>query len=449
MAENVQLPRGRRVAAEHITLKPYAVHQVSDRCLRAGEVGVGLVVGAAHDLYPALGDQPPQVGAVFGVGVPVRLEVVDFGEHELVFGFAAGHLQMRVNQLETVGLPGLSGRVLGPQAGVAALGVPPHRVVVEVADHEHRPPGLGDGESKRCRGPRDVHLGGPPLADNRVLDGNGHLDGALPNDMPDLGQRLPAQAIAVYLDQRGLRAAADGHPRQLQRRVGGPTKNSVDSAEITRIPAPYGRNRRRAAALARRFSAWYDGFMPALASPVTDERSAFREYLAFHQSAFFAVAYGLTDEQVRSRPTVSALSIGGLIKHATSMQRSWMARVAAAPNAPPRDTRPFEEISRDFADQHVMRPDETLADLLSGYRAQNAASLHLVDTADLDAVVPVPTTFRGPEVSRWWSVRWVILHVNNELRGTPGTPTSSGRASTAPPCTSWSPAWRAGRSRAG
>ena len=156
--------------------------------------------------------------------------------------------------------------------------------------------------------------------------------------------------------------------------------------------------------------------MPALASPVTDERSAFREYLAFHQSAFFAVAYGLTDEQARSRPTVSALSIGGLIKHATSMQRSWMARVAAAPNAPPRDTRPFEEISRDFADQHVMRPDETLADLLSGYRAQNAASLHLVDTADLDAVVPVPHDIPWfPKNLEAWSVRWVILHVINEL----------------------------------
>src|SRR6201992_3369652 len=33
--------------------------------------------------------------------------------------------------------------------------------------------------------------------------------------------------------------------------------------------------------------------------------------------------------------------------------------------------------------------------------------------------------------------------------GTPGTPTSSGRPSTAPPCMSCSPRWRAGRSQAG
>ena len=156
--------------------------------------------------------------------------------------------------------------------------------------------------------------------------------------------------------------------------------------------------------------------MPALASPVTDERGALREYLAFHQSAFFAVAYGLTDEQARSCPTVSALSIGGLVKHAAGVQRSWMARVAAAPDAPPRETRPFDEIAKDFADQHVMRPDETLDGLLSALQAENAKSLHLVDTADLDEQVPVPHDIPWfPKNLDAWSVRWVILHVINEL----------------------------------
>jgi len=156
--------------------------------------------------------------------------------------------------------------------------------------------------------------------------------------------------------------------------------------------------------------------MPALASPVTDERGALREYLAFHQSAFFAVAYGLTDEQARSCPTVSALSIGGLVKHAAGVQRSWMARVAAAPDAPPRETRPFDEIAKDFADQHVMRPDETLDGLLGALQAENAKSLHLVDTADLDEQVPVPHDIPWfPKNLDAWSVRWVILHVINEL----------------------------------
>ena len=156
--------------------------------------------------------------------------------------------------------------------------------------------------------------------------------------------------------------------------------------------------------------------MPALASPVADERSALREYLAYHQCAFFAVAYGLTDEQARMTPTVSELSIGGLVKHVTAMQRTWMARVAAAPDAPPPDPRPFEETAQDYAEQHVMRPDETLEGLLTALRSENAKSLRLVETADLDAEVPVPQEIPWfPKGLNAWSVRWVILHVINEL----------------------------------
>src|SRR6201999_3297592 len=107
--------------------------------------------------------------------------------------------------------------------------------------------------------------------------------------------------------------------------------------------------------------------MPALAPPVADERSALREYLAFHQSAYFAVAYGLTDEQARSSPSASALLIGGPVKHATRMQCIWMTRAAAATQAPAKGARPVGE---DFNDHPVMRPDETLDGLLRAFTEQ-------------------------------------------------------------------------------
>ncbi|MBW0017039.1 MAG: DinB family protein [Mycobacterium sp.] len=149
---------------------------------------------------------------------------------------------------------------------------------------------------------------------------------------------------------------------------------------------------------------------------MADERSALRAYLAYHQSAYFAVSYGLTDQQARAAPTVSALSIGGLVKHVTGMQRTWMARVAAAPNTAPKDSRSTEKIATDRANEHVMGPDETLAGLLRAFEAQNATSLRLVETADLDAAVPVPrdVPWFPPDIDAW-SVRWVILHVINEL----------------------------------
>ncbi|SBS75876.1 conserved hypothetical protein [uncultured Mycobacterium sp.] len=156
--------------------------------------------------------------------------------------------------------------------------------------------------------------------------------------------------------------------------------------------------------------------MPTLAPPVHDERHALREFLAYQQSAFVAVAYGLTDEQARCTPTASTLSIGGLIKHITGVQRGWMARVAAAPHEAPHDDRPFEERAAEYQDEHVMRPDETLAQLLDGLNRQNAASLRLVESADLDAAVPVPRDAPWfPRDVDAWSARWVFEHLITEL----------------------------------
>jgi len=156
--------------------------------------------------------------------------------------------------------------------------------------------------------------------------------------------------------------------------------------------------------------------MPALAPPVRDERDALREFMAYQQSAFVAVAHGLTDDQARATPTAGTLSIGGLIKHVTAVQRTWMARVAAAPNEPPADTRPFEEQTKEFQDEFAMRPDETLAQVLDAYGRQSAETLRLVETADLDAAVPVPRDAPWfPKDVDAWSVRWVFLHLVSEL----------------------------------
>src|SRR5262245_41230026 len=109
--------------------------------------------------------------------------------------------------------------------------------------------------------------------------------------------------------------------------------------------------------------------MQGMPSPADDERQTLIEFLRFNQNAFFAVAYGLTDEQSRPKPSVISLSIGGLVNHAAGVQRGWMERVKAAPDFPPRDERPFEEQVADYEDEYVMRDDETLEELLDKLRA--------------------------------------------------------------------------------
>jgi uncharacterized damage-inducible protein DinB len=156
--------------------------------------------------------------------------------------------------------------------------------------------------------------------------------------------------------------------------------------------------------------------MPGQAPIVGDERDALRVFLEYHHSSYPAVAFGLSDEQARSTPTVSALSIGGLIKHATGVQRSWMQRVEAAPGFPPQDTRPFEEIVASYQDEYVMRDDETLSELLDKFAAQNAETLRILAAADLDTAVPVPKDVPWfPKDIDNWTVRWVIHHLINEL----------------------------------
>ena len=156
--------------------------------------------------------------------------------------------------------------------------------------------------------------------------------------------------------------------------------------------------------------------MPAMPPPVADERAGLKEYVAAQQYAFRAIAFGLTDEQARSTPSVSALSIGGLIKHVTSCQKGWMQRVAAAPQLPAADDRPMEDVQAEYAEEFVMREDETLAGILAAFDEQNAETIRLIEIADLAAAVPVPQEVPWfPKDVAAWSVRWVIFHMIEEL----------------------------------
>ncbi|MGU3497916.1 DinB family protein [Mycobacterium sp. C31M] len=156
--------------------------------------------------------------------------------------------------------------------------------------------------------------------------------------------------------------------------------------------------------------------MPAMPPPIADERAGLKEYVAAQQYAFKAIAFGLTDEQARSAPSVSTLSIGGLIKHVTLCQAGWMERVAAAPELTESDTRPMEEQAADYGDEFVMRPDETLADILAAFDEQNAETIRLIEESDLGAAVPVPPGVPWfPKDIGAWSVRWVIFHMIEEL----------------------------------
>jgi hypothetical protein len=76
----------------------------------------------------------------------------------------------------------------------------------------------------------------------------------------------------------------------------------------------------------------------------------------------------------------------------------------------------MDEVMADYADQYVMRDDETLAELLDGLEKQNAETLRVFAEADLDAHVPVPHEVPWfPQDIDHWNVRWVAMHIVEEL----------------------------------
>lgn len=142
---------------------------------------------------------------------------------------------------------------------------------------------------------------------------------------------------------------------------------------------------------------------------VTGERADLLASLAKHRHFLRFPARGLSDEQARTRSTVSELTIGGLIKHVTQVEDTWARFIVDGPGAHPdaTDQATWEAHAAGFR----MGPDETLAGLLAHYDEVAAKSDDLVRTLpDLDADQPLP---EAPwfEAGARWSARRVLLHI--------------------------------------
>jgi Protein of unknown function (DUF664) len=146
--------------------------------------------------------------------------------------------------------------------------------------------------------------------------------------------------------------------------------------------------------------------MPGSVSPVSNEREALLAYLAQQRDALRITAFGLTDEQAVAAPSVSALSVAGLIKHMATGEKSWMNTVLQQPGG---STDGYET-------GFTLGPDETLASVLADYEEAAANTERVVaGFDDLGAPVPVPKGVPWfPADVEAWSVRWVLLHLIEE-----------------------------------
>src|SRR4051812_18093719 len=149
---------------------------------------------------------------------------------------------------------------------------------------------------------------------------------------------------------------------------------------------------------------------------VTGERADLLDTLRKHRDLFRHTVRGLTDEQAASRPTVSELCLGGLVKHVAAVETNWADFVVHGP-APTPDvdwanvdwSDPPPEVAA-YRDGFRMVDGETLAGLLAAYDKGAAATDELVATAALDARQPLPA---APwfEPGATWSARRALVHI--------------------------------------
>ena len=148
--------------------------------------------------------------------------------------------------------------------------------------------------------------------------------------------------------------------------------------------------------------------MPGTVRPVTDERDGLLAYLAQQRDALRFAVHGLTDEQARAKPIASsAITLGGLVKHAAFVERGWIVGTMLQRTVP--------DDMGDWESNWRLGEDETLASALDRYAAVAAETEQIVAGVDLSMPVPVPRDAPWfPKDVEAWSARWVLLHVIEE-----------------------------------
>jgi hypothetical protein len=146
--------------------------------------------------------------------------------------------------------------------------------------------------------------------------------------------------------------------------------------------------------------------MTAAGGAAAGERAELLQALTEQREMLLIAVRGLDDAQAAARTTVSALSLGGIIRHLAQGNRAWAFIMAGRSGVPDG----FWDM-----EQYQMRESDTLAGLLEEYAAAaRALQDAVVALPDLDRPVPLPEAPWAPGVVNWWSPRRILYRVLRE-----------------------------------
>jgi uncharacterized damage-inducible protein DinB len=153
---------------------------------------------------------------------------------------------------------------------------------------------------------------------------------------------------------------------------------------------------------------------PGDTTTLTGERADLLATLAKARHFLRFTTRDLTDEQARQRTTASELTLGGLIKHVTAVERNWATFIVHGPSASPDFAAMTEDDYKARSEEFRLLPSETLAGVLAEYEAAARETDELVVTLpDFDADHPLPPAPWNPPGARW-SARHTLLHIATE-----------------------------------
>ena len=133
-----------------------------------------------------------------------------------------------------------------------------------------------------------------------------------------------------------------------------------------------------------------DGLIPRHA---LGDRDMLLAYLKRQRELVFWKCDGLDDQRAKEQSTPTGLTIHGIVRHLTGVERGWIREHFAG--------EPEERVR----DEEFWATTEALAVLLAGYRAEIALCDHVIAAHDLE-----DRSARGDN-----SLRWVVLHLIEEI----------------------------------
>jgi uncharacterized damage-inducible protein DinB len=139
---------------------------------------------------------------------------------------------------------------------------------------------------------------------------------------------------------------------------------------------------------------------------VADERTMLDTWLDYHRATLLMKCTGLNDAQLKQRSAEpSTLSLLGLVRHMTEVERSWFRRRIAGQDAPPLY---YTEARRDgdFDDLDDADPAATFA----AFNAEVEVCRAIAAGVSLDTVV----ANRSKDGRGDFSVRWIYVHMIEE-----------------------------------